>query len=59
MVSAIFGLMCQNDIKTKNKYQKRFFDKVEGLNFPSDWETLTEEEKARRLEGATKIGLEQ
>ena len=58
-VSAIFGLMCQNDIKTKNKYQKKFFDKVEGLDFPNDWETLTEEEKARRLEGATKIGLEQ
>jgi len=27
------------------------------MNFPDDWETLTEEEKSRRLEGATKIGL--
>ena len=58
MVSAMFGLMCQNDIKTKNKYQKKFFDKVEGINFPDDWNTLSEEEKSRRLEGATKIGLE-
>ena len=58
MVSAMFGLMCQNDIKTKNKYQKKFFDKVEGMNFPDDWNTLSEEEKSRRLEGATKIGLE-
>ena len=58
MVSAVFGLMCQNDIKTKNKYQKKFFDKVEGINFPNDWNTLSEEEKSRRLEGATKIGLE-
>ena len=32
-VSAMFGLMCQNDVKTKNKYQKRFFDKVQGMNF--------------------------
>jgi len=58
MVSAMFGLMCQNDIKTKNKYQKKFFDKVEGMNFPDDWNTLSEKEKSRRLEGATKIGLE-
>ena len=58
MVSAMFGLMCQNDIKTKNKYQKKFFDKVEGMNFPDDWNTLSEEEKSRRLEGATKIGLQ-
>ena len=58
MVSAVFGLMCQNDIKTKNKYQKKFFDKVEGINFPNDWNTLSEEEKSRRLEGATKIVLE-
>ena len=57
-VSAMFGLMCQNDVKTKNKYQKRFFDKVQGINFPDDWESLSEKEKAKRLDGATKIGLE-
>ena len=57
-VSAMFGLMCQNDVKTKNKYQKKFFDKVQGINFPDDWESLSEEEKSKRLEGATKIGLE-
>ena len=57
-VSAMFGLMCQNDVKTKNKYQKRFFDKVQGINYPSDWESLSEEEKTKRLDGATKMGLE-
>ena len=57
MVSAMFGLMCQNDIKTKNKYQKKFFDKVEGMNFPDDWNTLSEEEKSRRLEKVEKVGL--
>ena len=56
-VSAMFGLMCQNDVKTKNKYQKRFFDKVQGINFPDNWESLSEEEKTKRLNGATKIGL--
>ena len=58
MVSAMFGLMCQNDIKTKNKYQKKFFDKVQGMNFPDNWESLSEEEKSKRLNGATKIGLQ-
>jgi hypothetical protein len=57
-VSAIFGLMCQNDVKTKNKYQKKFFDKVQGMNFPDNWESLSEEEKSKRLDGATKIGLQ-
>ena len=56
-VSAMFGLMCQNDVKTKNKYQKRFFDKVQGINFPSDWESLSEEEKAKRLEKVESVGL--
>jgi len=57
-VSAMFGLMCQNEVKTKNKYQKKFFDKVQGMNFPDNWESLSEEEKSKRLEGATKIGLQ-
>ena len=57
MVSAMFGLMCQNDVKTKNKYQKRFFDKVQGINFPEDWNNLTEEEKSKRLEKVESVGL--
>jgi len=28
------------------------------MNFPDNWESLSEEEKSKRLEGATKIGLE-
>ena len=56
-VSAMFGLMCQNDVKTKNKYQKRFFDKVQGINFPEDWNNLTEEEKSKRLEKVESVGL--
>ena len=59
MVSAMFGIMCnKGEEKTKNKYQKKFFDKVQGINFPDNWESLSEEEKSKRLEGATKIGLE-
>jgi hypothetical protein len=58
-VSAMFGIMCnKGEEKTKNKYQKKFFEKVQGINFPDNWESLSEEEKSKRLEGATKIGLE-
>ena len=58
MVSAMFGLMCnKGEEKTKNKYQKKFFDKVQGISFPDDWDNLSEEEKSKRLNGATKIGL--
>jgi len=58
-VSAMFGIMCnKGEEKTKNKYQKKFFDKVQGINFPDNWESLSEEEKSKRLEGATKIGLQ-
>jgi hypothetical protein len=59
MVSAMFGIMCnKGEEKTKNKYQKKFFDKVQGINFPDNWDSLSEEEKSKRLDGATKIGLE-
>ena len=36
-------------MKTNNQ-KKRFFDKVQGINFPEDWNNLTEEEKSKRLE---------
>ena len=59
MVSAMFGIMCnKGEEKTKNKYQKKFFDKVQGISFPDNWESLSEEEKSKRLNGATKIGLQ-
>jgi len=56
MVSAMFGLMSQDQKKT-NDQKKRFFDNVNGLSFPNDWETLSEEEKTRRLEKVEKVGL--
>ena len=59
MVSAMFGLMSQGqDQKKTNDQKKRFFDKVQGINFPDDWETLSEEEKSKRLEKVEKVGLD-
>jgi len=57
MVSAMFNIMCADDKKTSNKYQKRFLDTVEGINFPDDWDNLSEVEKSKRLNKAVKVNL--
>ena len=57
MVSAMFNIMCADDTKTSNKYQKRFLDTVDGINFPDDWENLSEVEKSKRLDKAVKVNL--
>ena len=51
MVSAMFGVLTQGEEKQKiNAQKKRFFDNVQGLSFPDDWNDLPEEEKSKRLE---------
>jgi hypothetical protein len=58
MVSAMFGLMTQGEDKQKiNSQKKRFFDNVQGLNFPDDWNDLPEEEKSKRLEKIESFNL--
>ena len=58
MVSAMFGLMSKGqDQKKTNDQKKRFFDKVQGINFPEDWNNLTEDEKSKRLEKVESVGL--
>ena len=58
MVSAMFGVMMQTEDKSKvNAQKKRFFDNVQGLNFPEDWDTLPEEEKSKRLEKIENFNL--
>jgi hypothetical protein len=57
MVSAMFNIMCADDTKTSNKYQKRFLNTVDGINFPDGWENLSEVEKSKRLNKAVKVNL--
>lgn len=58
MVSAMFGMMTQAEDKSKvNAQKKRFFDNVQGLSFPEDWDTLPEEEKSKRLEKIENFNL--
>jgi len=54
-----FTLICGDDKETANKYIKRFFDKVDGIDFPDDWDDLSEDEKSKRLKGVIDIGFEE
>jgi hypothetical protein len=54
----MFGILSENDKEAKVKYQKRFYEKVPGLQFPDDWDQLSVEEKEKRLDGVNKIALE-
>ena len=58
MVSAMFGILTPGEEKQKiNAQKKRFFDNVQGLNFPDDWNDLPEEEKSKRLEKIESFNL--
>jgi hypothetical protein len=58
IVSSMFGVLMQTEDKSKvNAQKKRFFDNVQGLNFPEDWDTLPEEEKSKRLEKIENFNL--
>ena len=55
---ALFGdILCKNK-KEKNDWKKRMFDVTGLLDFPSDWEGLSEDEKEKRLDNVIKIGKE-
>ena len=58
MVSALFGIMSGDDKEGKVKYQKRFFETINGISFPDDWDSLPLEEKERRLDEVQKLALE-
>ena len=58
MVSAMFGLLSENDKEAKVKYQKRFYEKVPGIQFPEDWDQLSTEEKEKRLNNVNSVALE-
>jgi len=53
-MGAIFG----KDMGEQNAWKKRFLKLAPGIDFPDDFDSLPEEEKQRRLDGAIKVGLE-
>tara|TARA_R100001086_G_scaffold156581_1_gene83773 strand:+ start:317 stop:766 length:450 start_codon:yes stop_codon:yes gene_type:complete len=57
-MSALFGLMSKGEDKEKiNNQKKRFFNHVDGLSFPKDWDSLTEEEKEKRLNKVEQVAI--
>lgn len=54
MVAGLSAIFCDTP-KQKNDWKKRMLSTVPGISFPDDFDTLPEEERARRLEGAEQI----
>ena len=55
MVSKLFGLLSTNDEKAMEQ-KKRFFE-IAGCTFPEDWNSLSLEEKTKRINKAEQFGL--
>lgn len=49
---AMFGDVISKDKKESNAFKKKMISAVPGVIIPDDFEALSEEEKARRLDGA-------
>ena len=55
---AMFGeLLCDNQ-KEKNDWKKRMLDATGLLDFPDDWDDLSEDEKQKRLDKAIAFNKE-
>jgi len=54
MIAKIGDVLCEKK-EEKNTWKKRMMATVPGINFPENFDSLPEEEKARRLDGAIKF----
>jgi len=55
MVSMMFGLLATD--KDKELAQKKRFFEIAGLSFPEDWDSLSNEEKEKRIKAVEQFGL--
>jgi len=55
MVSMMFGLLATD--KDKELAQKKRFFEIAGLTFPEDWDSLSNEEKEKRIKAVEQFGL--
>ena len=49
---AMMGEVLGSDLKQKNRLRATALKSVQGIDLPDDWDSLSEEEKSRRLNGA-------
>ena len=57
MVAMFGNLLCDTQ-KEKNNWKKRMLNTVHGMNFPDDWDELSEDEKESRLDKAIAVNKE-
>ena len=58
MIAQFGNLLCK-DKKEKNDWKARMFKATGLLNFPDDWDSLSEDEKEKRLNKIIEIGREE
>lgn len=56
LIATLGDVFCETD-EDKNKWKKRFIEKIPGIDFPEDFDTLPEDEKKRRLDKVIALGL--
>jgi len=56
MVASLGNILCNTE-EEKNAWKKRMLGTVQGIDFPEDFDSLSEEEKQKRLDNAINIGL--
>lgn len=55
---AMFGEVICKSQKEKNDWKKRMLSATGELDFPDDWDDLSEDEKEKRLNNVIKVGKE-
>jgi|TARA_R110000822_G_C14997757_1_gene460415 hypothetical protein len=61
-VSAIFSIMANDEteeqVRKTNEQRKRFYETVNGISFPDDWDNLSTKDQKKRLDLTDYIGLD-
>ena len=59
-ISSIFSLMANDETeeakRKTNDQRKRFYETIEGISFPDDWDSLSVEDQERRLNKTDQFG---
>ena len=59
-ISSIFSLMANDETeeakRKTNEQRKRFYETIEGISFPNDWDSLSVEDQEERLNKTDQFG---
>ena len=59
-ISSIFSLMANDETeeakRKTNEQRKRFYETIEGISFPNDWDNLSVEDQEKRLNKTDQFG---